>query len=207
MGRDRMTQAILPLRGKVINTAKAKLADILSNEEIATIINTIGAGIESNFDVKKSQYGKIIIMTDADTDGAHIQVLLLTFFYRYMKKLIDEGMVYIALPPLYKVTVKSSKQKEYYVWEEDELRELTSKFSNYEIQRYKGLGEMNADQLWETTMNPATRSIIRVRIIDEMLAERSVNTLMSDDVIGRKAWINAFVDFSNEDDFVINDKK
>ena len=207
MGRDRMTQAILPLRGKVINTAKAKLADILSNEEIATIINTIGAGIESNFDVKKSQYGKIIIMTDADTDGAHIQVLLLTFFYRYMKKLIDEGMVYIALPPLYKVTVKSSKQKEYYVWEEDELRELTSKFSNYEIQRYKGLGEMNADQLWETTMNPATRSIIRVRIVDEMLAERSVNTLMSDDVIGRKAWINAFVDFSNEDDFVINDKK
>ena len=134
-------------------------------------------------------------------------LLLCVILNQDLKKLIDEGMVYIALPPLYKVTVKSSKQKEYYVWEEDELRELTSKFSNYEIQRYKGLGEMNADQLWETTMNPATRSIIRVRIVDEMLAERSVNTLMSDDVIGRKAWINAFVDFSNEDDFVINDKK
>jgi topoiosmerase IV subunit B len=115
MGRDRITQAILPLRGKVINTAKAKLVDILGNEEIATIINTIGAGIQSNFNVEKSQYGKVIIMTDADTDGAHIQVLLLTFFYRYMRQMIEKGMVYIALPPLYKVTVKSAKNKDIYV--------------------------------------------------------------------------------------------
>ncbi|GAA8715831.1 hypothetical protein oki361_21030 [Helicobacter pylori] len=114
MGRDRVTQAILPLRGKVLNTAKAKLVDILGNEEIATIINTIGAGIQENFNLKNCQYGKIIIMTDADTDGAHIQILLLTFFYRFMKQLIDNGMVYIALPPLYKVTVKSTKTKIYY---------------------------------------------------------------------------------------------
>ncbi|SGA31065.1 DNA gyrase subunit B [Chlamydia abortus] len=114
MGRDRVTQAILPLRGKVLNTAKAKLVDILGNEEIATIINTIGAGIQENFNLKNCQYGKIVIMTDADTDGAHIQILLLTFFYRFMKQLIDNGMVYIALPPLYKVTVKSAKTKIYY---------------------------------------------------------------------------------------------
>ena len=207
MGRDRITQAILPLRGKVINTAKAKLVDILGNEEIATIINTIGAGIQSNFNVEKSQYGKVIIMTDADTDGAHIQVLLLTFFYRYMRQMIEKGMVYIALPPLYKVTVKSAKNKDIYVWDEEELKEVTSKYTNYEIQRYKGLGEMNADQLWETTMNPQTRSIIKVRIDDEALTERNGNTLMSDDIIGRKNWINTYVDFSTEDDFTIEEKK
>lgn len=207
MGRDRITQAILPLRGKVINTAKAKLVDILGNEEIATIINTIGAGIQSNFNVEKSQYGKVIIMTDADTDGAHIQVLLLTFFYRYMRQMIEKGMVYIALPPLYKVTVKSAKNKDIYVWDEEELKEVTSKYTNYEIQRYKGLGEMNADQLWETTMNPQTRSIIKVRIDDEALTERNVNTLMSDDIVGRKNWINTYVDFSTEDDFTIEEKK
>ncbi|WP_412031829.1 DNA topoisomerase IV subunit B [Metamycoplasma buccale] len=203
MGRDRVTQAILPLRGKVINTAKAKLTDVLVNEEIATIINTIGAGIGEDFELKNSQYNKIIIMTDADTDGAHIQVLLLTFFYRYMKKLIEAGMVYIALPPLYKISIKSSKSKDFYAWDEAELKEITSKYSNYEIQRYKGLGEMNADQLWETTMNPETRSIVKVRIFDEALTERNVSTLMSDDINGRKAWINTHVDFSNEDDFVI----
>nr|WP_269076326.1 DNA topoisomerase IV subunit B [Metamycoplasma arthritidis] len=206
MGRDRNTQAILPLRGKVINTVKAKLTDILSNEEIATIINTIGAGIGQDFNIKNSQYGKIIIMTDADTDGAHIQVLLLTFFYRYMKKLIDAGMVYIALPPLYKLTVKGAKAKHFYVWDDDELRDLTSKYSNYEIQRYKGLGEMNPDQLWDTTMNPETRSILRVRINDEGLTERNVTTLMSDDINARKLWINTYVDFSAEDDFQIKTK-
>ena len=203
MGRDRVTQAILPLRGKVLNTAKAKLVDILGNEEIATIINTIGAGIQENFNLKNCQYGKIVIMTDADTDGAHIQILLLTFFYRFMKQLIDNGMVYIALPPLYKVTVKSTKTKIYYAWDEEELKELTTKYSNYEIQRYKGLGEMNAEQLWETTMNPKTRSIIKVRIDDEALTERNVSTLMSDDIGGRKEWINTHVDFSDEDDFQI----
>ena len=146
-------------------------------------------------------------MTDADTDGAHIQVLLLTFFYRYMRQMIEKGMVYIALPPLYKVTVKSAKNKDIYVWDEEELKEVTSKYTNYEIQRYKGLGEMNADQLWETTMNPQTRSIIKVRIDDEALTERNVNTLMSDDIVGRKNWINTYVDFSTEDDFTIEEKK
>ncbi|QJG66507.1 type IIA DNA topoisomerase subunit B [Mycoplasma phocoeninasale] len=203
LGRNRVTQAILPLRGKVINTDKAKLTDVLANEEIATIINTIGAGIGEDFNIKNSQYNKIIIMTDADTDGAHIQVLLLTFFWRYMKKLIEAGMIYIAMPPLYKITIKNANKTEFYAWDEDELREITNKYSNYEIQRYKGLGEMNADQLWETTMNPKSRSIIQISIEDEALVERNVTTLMSEDVTKRKAWINSYVDFSNEDDFKI----
>ncbi|TPE58074.1 DNA topoisomerase IV subunit B [[Mycoplasma] falconis] len=203
LGRNRITQAILPLRGKVINTDKAKLSDVLANEEIATIINTIGAGIGEDFNVKNSNYSKIIIMTDADTDGAHIQILLLTFFWRYMKKLIEAGMVYIALPPLYKVSVKGANKKEIYAWDEDQLKEITSQYSNYEIQRYKGLGEMNADQLWETTMDPKTRSIIKVTVADQALAERNVSILMSDDVNARKKWINANVDFSNEDNFEI----
>ncbi|RMA77485.1 topoisomerase-4 subunit B [Metamycoplasma subdolum] len=207
MGRDRVTQAILPLRGKVINTAKAKLSDVLANEEIATIINTIGAGIGDMFSIKNAQYGKIIIMTDADTDGAHIQCLLLTFFFRYMKDLIEEGRVYIAMPPLYKLTIKSSKSKDIYVWDEEELKQLTNQYSNYEIQRYKGLGEMNADQLWETTMNPKTRTIIRVNIDDAINAERTVSTLMGDDVNIRKSWINDHVDFSLEDDFKIEQNR
>ncbi|TPD99404.1 DNA topoisomerase IV subunit B [Metamycoplasma equirhinis] len=204
LGRNRATQAILPLRGKVINTDKAKITDVLGNEEIATIINTIGAGIGEDLNLKNSQYNKIIIMTDADTDGAHIQVLLLTFFWRYMKKLIEAGMVYIALPPLYKISIKNAKGKQFYAWDDDELRDITSQYTNYEIQRYKGLGEMNADQLWETTMNPETRSIIKVTIQDEGLVERNVSTLMSDDATKRKSWINSHVDFSNEDDFKIN---
>ncbi|TPR54307.1 DNA gyrase/topoisomerase IV subunit B [Metamycoplasma neophronis] len=203
LGRNRVTQAILPLRGKVLNTDQSKLSDVLANEEIATIINTIGAGIGEDFNIKNSQYNKIIIMTDADTDGAHIQILLLTFFWRYMKKLIEAGMVYIALPPLYKISTKGNGAKEFYAWDEDELREITSNYSNYEIQRYKGLGEMNADQLWETTMNPATRSIIQVKIEDEALVERNVTTLMGQDVNSRKIWINTHVDFSSEDDFEI----
>ncbi|TPI03096.1 DNA gyrase/topoisomerase IV subunit B [Mycoplasma struthionis] len=207
LGRNRVTQAILPLRGKVINTDKAKLTDVLNNEEIATIINTIGAGIGEDFNIKNAQYNKIIIMTDADTDGAHIQVLLLTFFWRYMKKLIEAGMVYIALPPLYKISIKGSNSKQFYAWDEGELKDITSKYTNYEIQRYKGLGEMNADQLWETTMNPETRSIIQVHSEDDGLTERNVSTLMSDDVNARKVWINSHVDFSNEDDFKIDNKK
>ncbi|QKX40225.1 DNA gyrase/topoisomerase IV subunit B [Metamycoplasma hominis] len=206
LGRNRVTQAILPLRGKVINTDKAKLSDVLANEEIATIINTIGAGIGEDFNLKNAQYHKIIIMTDADTDGAHIQTLLLTFFWRYMKKLVENGMVYIALPPLYKISIKSKNTQPLYAWDEDQLKEITSKYTNYEIQRYKGLGEMNADQLWETTMNPETRSIIKVDVEDEILVERNVSTLMSDDVIARKQWINNNVDFSSEDDFKINNK-
>ncbi len=203
-GRDRKFQAILPLRGKVINTEKARLIDILKNEEINTIINAIGAGIGVDFDINKIQYDKVIIMTDADTDGAHIQILLLTFFFRHMRKLIEEGKVYIALPPLFKLSINKGQKKILYAWDEDELKELLqSKMKGAEVQRYKGLGEMNADQLWETTMNPKTRTLIQVRIQDAALAERRVSTLMGDNVDSRKEWINKNVDFTMEDDFEI----
>ncbi|ENY69400.1 Topoisomerase IV subunit B [Mycoplasmopsis bovigenitalium 51080] len=200
-GRNRKFQAILPLRGKVLNTEKARLYEILKNEEIATIINTIGAGVGEDFDIKKAQYSKVVIMTDADTDGAHIQILLLTFFFRHMRQLVDAGMVYIALPPLFKISNKSKQIT--YAWDESELRELLSdpKFKNSEIQRYKGLGEMNADQIWETTMDPETRTLIQVRINDVSLAERRVSTLMGDNPESRKEWINANVEFTMEDDF------
>lgn len=199
LGRNRVYQAILPLRGKVINTEKSRLFEILKNEEIATIINTIGAGIGEDFDINKIQYHKIIIMTDADTDGAHIQILLLTFFYRHMRQLIENGNVYIALPPLFKL---SNKKEVLYAWDEDELQELlNSNKQNYDIQRYKGLGEMNADQLWETTMNPETRSLIRVKISDALAAEKSVSILMGDNVEPRKEWINNHIQFTLEDDF------
>lgn len=203
-GRDRHYQAILPLRGKVLNTEKARLYEILKNEEIATIINTIGAGVGEDFDIKKAQYGKVVIMTDADTDGAHIQILLLTFFFRHMRQLVDAGMVYIALPPLFKVA--SSRKEIIYAWDENELKEILSQpgFKNSEVQRYKGLGEMNADQIWETTMNPATRTLIQVKINDVSLAERRVSTLMGDNAEPRKEWINANVEFSMEDDYQIN---
>ena len=179
-GRDRKYQAILPLRGKVVNTEKAAMADILKNEEIATIINTIGAGVGADFNEKDSNYNKVIIMTDADTDGAHIQILLLTFFYRYMRDLITAGKVYIALPPLYKVSKKSGKKEDIvYAWEEDELEEAKKKIGRgYNVQRYKGLGEMNASQLWETTMNPETRTLIQVSIEDAAIVERRVSVLM-----------------------------
>lgn len=205
LGRDRKYQAILPLKGKVVNTEKAKLIDILKNEEIGTIINTIGAGIGSEFKIEDSQYGKIIIMTDADTDGAHIQTLLLTFLFRYMRPLIEHGKVYIALPPLYKVTKKSSSgNKEKYAWDETELSETLKEFNGGEIQRYKGLGEMNADQLWETTMDPNTRTFIKVNIDDAVLVERRVSTLMGDKAELRKRWIDKNVDFTLEDNFQIS---
>lgn len=204
-GRDRKYQAILPLRGKVVNTEKAAMADILKNEEIATIINTIGAGVGADFNEKDSNYNKVIIMTDADTDGAHIQILLLTFFYRYMRDLITAGKVYIALPPLYKVSKKSGK-KEYivYAWEEDELEEAKKKIGRgYNVQRYKGLGEMNASQLWETTMNPETRTLIQVSIEDAAIVERRVSVLMGDKVEPRREWIEQNVQFTLEDNFAI----
>ncbi len=199
-GRNRMFQAILPLRGKVINTEKAKIDEILKNEEINTMIHTIGAGFGEDFDVKKSNYRKIIIMTDADTDGAHIQVLILTFLFRYMKELIDDGRVYIALPPLYKVTTRT---KETYCWSDTELKAITNRAKNYTIQRYKGLGEMNADQLWDTTMNPETRKLIRVNIDDLADAERRIETLMGDKVEPRRDWIENNVSFTFEDDFIV----
>lgn len=198
-GRDRRFQAILPLRGKVINTEKARMDDILKNEEINTMIYTIGAGVGSNFDISDAEYSKVIIMTDADDDGAHIQCLLLTFFYRYMRPLIEDGRLYIALPPLF--LIKSGKEK-LYAYTVEEMKEL-SKGKKCDIQRYKGLGEMNADQLAETTMNPGTRSLIRVNIEDALLAEKRVSVLMGDSVEPRKEWIEENVEFSLEDDYKI----
>ena len=200
-GRDRKFQAILPLRGKVLNTEKAKLDDIFKNEEINTMIYTIGAGYGSNFIEEDMQYDKIIIMTDADDDGAHIQCLLLTFFYKYMRPLIEKGHLYIAMPPLFKIT--SGKETKY-AYTTDELKDMTKSLNKYEIQRYKGLGEMNAVQLWETTMDPKTRTLIRVTIEDAALAEKRVNVLMGDKVEPRKEWIEENVEFSMEDDYKIN---
>ncbi len=198
-GRDRKFQAILPLRGKVINTEKASMEDIIKNEEINTIIHTIGAGVGASFEEKESNYDKVIIMTDADVDGAHIQVLLLTFFYRYMRPLIEAGKLYIALPPLYKFTVGKNFK---YLYSDEELEEAKRNTSNkFTIQRYKGLGEMNPDQLWETTMDPSSRSLIKINIDDASLAEKRVSTLMGDKVEPRKEWINENVVFSMEDDY------
>lgn len=201
-GRDRKFQAILPLRGKVINTEKAKLADIFKNEEINTIIHAIGGGVGPEFNVDDINYDKIVIMTDADTDGAHIQVLLLTFFYRYMKPLVEAGKVYIALPPLYKVSKGvGKKEKIEYAWTDEELKGAVAKIGKgYMIQRYKGLGEMNADQLWETTMDPETRALIRVKIDDAARAERRVTTLMGDKVEPRRKWIESNVAFGLEEE-------
>ncbi|MFQ6791815.1 MAG: DNA topoisomerase IV subunit B [Thomasclavelia sp.] len=205
-GRDRKYQAILPLRGKVVNTEKAAMADILKNEEIATIINTIGAGVGMDFNEKESNYNKVIIMTDADTDGAHIQILLLTFFYRYMKDLITAGKVYIALPPLYKISKKTGKKEEViYAWQDDELEAAKKKIGRgYTVQRYKGLGEMNASQLWETTMNPKTRTLIQVSIDDAAIVEKRVSVLMGDKVEPRREWIEQNVQFTLEDNFNID---
>jgi topoisomerase-4 subunit B len=208
-GRDRKFQAILPLRGKVINTEKAKIAEILKNEEISTIIHTIGAGVGSDFDVEDCNYDKVIIMTDADTDGAHIQVLLLTFFYKYMRPLIEAGKVYIAMPPLYKISKGVGKKEVIeYAWSEKDLKEAIKKVGKgYTIQRYKGLGEMNADQLWDTTMNPETRTLIRILIDDIARAERRVTTLMGDKVEPRRKWIEHNVAFGlDEETTLISDE-
>ncbi|OZB94942.1 DNA topoisomerase IV subunit B [Paenibacillus sp. XY044] len=196
-GRDSKIQAILPLKGKPMNPEKAKLADIMKNDEYRMIIAAIGAGIGNEFEIEDSNYSKIIIMTDADTDGAHIQVLLLTFFYRYMKPLIDAGRVYIAQPPLYKITRKSGKLETIrYAYNDEQLQNYLKEFGkNYELQRYKGLGEMNPEQLWETTMNPDTRTLLQVQIEDAAKAERRVSTLMGDKIDPRKRWIVENVDF------------
>ena len=199
-GRDRRYQAILPLRGKVLNAEKTKEDDMLRNEEINTMIYTIGAGYGSNFDINDCEYSKVIIMSDADEDGGHIQCLLMTFFYRYMRPLIDDGRLYVALPPLFKI--QSGKDIEY-AYTVEEMQEK-SKGKKCEIQRYKGLGEMNADQLCETTMKPGSRTLIRVNIEDAQLAEKRVKILMGDDVPPRKEWIEENVEFTLEDDYQIN---
>ncbi|MBR1377465.1 MAG: DNA topoisomerase IV subunit B [Bacilli bacterium] len=197
-GRDRTFQAILPLRGKVLNTEKVNPAEIYKNEEINTMIHTIGAGVGSDFEVNDSNYDKIIIMTDADDDGAHIQILLITFFYRYMKPLIEAGHLYIANPPLYKM---ANSKNTFYAWTDEERAEISKEHKGLETQRYKGLGEMNAEQLWETTMNPDTRSLLRVNITDAALAEKRVSVLMGDKVEPRKDWINENVVFTMEDSY------
>jgi len=204
-GRDSRYQAILPLRGKVLNTEKASIANIEKNEELNTIIHALGAGVGANFHAEDASYHKVIIMTDADTDGAHIQTLLLTFFYRYMKELIEKGMVYIALPPLYKLQKGKEIQ---YAWSDEELDRIRKTFpKGYTLQRYKGLGEMNADQLWETTMSPATRTLIQVTIDDAFLAEKRVSVLMGDKVDVRRTWIEDNVSFTMEDTYETEAKR
>ena len=198
-GRDRKYQAILPLRGKVLNTEKTKEEDILRNEEINTMIYTIGAGYGSNFDIKDCEYSKVIIMSDADEDGGHIQCLLLTFFYRYMKPLIENGRLFVALPPLFKIQTGKNIEYAYTV---EEMKEK-SKGKKCDIQRYKGLGEMNADQLCETTMQKGSRTLIRVNIEDAQLAEKRVSVLMGDEVAPRKEWIDENVEFTLEDSYEI----
>lgn len=197
-GRDSVYQAILPLRGKVLNTEKCTLADIEKNEELNTLIYTIGAGVGPDFDYEDSNYNKVIIMTDADDDGSHIQILLLTFFYRYMRPLVEHGMVYIALPPLFRVSKGKNVE---YCYSTEELAQLRKKYGKCEIQRYKGLGEMNATQLWETTMDPEHRTLIQVGIEDGVKAERRVSTLMGDKAERRRKWIEENIQFTLEDDY------
>ena len=199
--RDREHQAILPLRGKVLNTEKASSNDIENNAELRLIEYAIGAGLGQDFDVKESNYGKIIIMTDADVDGSHIQILLITFFYKFMRPLIENGMLYIATPPLYSVETGAKGVKEYIATDEELEEKKKTLKGNYKLQRFKGLGEMNADELYETTMSPKNRRLIRVTLSDAALAEKRIHTLMGDEVAPRKAWINENVDFTLEDDF------
>ena len=198
-GRERSYQAILPLRGKVLNTERCSMEEAYKNAEINTLIYTIGAGVGSDFNIEDCNYDKIIIMTDADDDGCHIQVLLVTFFYRYMKPLIEAGKVYIANPPLYKISF--SKKEEVYAYSDEELKEFTKNRKIEDLQRYKGLGEMDANQLWETTMDPEKRSLIQVKITDVALAEKRVSILMGDKVEPRKEWIKENVDFTLEDNY------
>ena len=187
-GRDRRFQAILPLRGKPLNAEKKRIDQVLANEEIRTIISALNAGIGDDMDLSSLRYNKVIILSDADQDGAHIRAILLTFFYRYMRSLINDGHVYIGLPPLYKIYKKDYIE---YVYSDLELPEAIARAGrSYGLQRYKGLGEMNAEQLWETTLDPAKRSLIQVTIDDAAEAEKMVTTLMGDDIEARKKYIN-----------------
>ena len=203
-GRDRLHQAILPLRGKPLNTDSISIDKLVHNEEFATIINTIGAGFGQSFDLDDIKYGKIIIMTDADTDGAHIQTLLLTFFYNFMRQLITSGHVYIAVPPLYRVYKEDGHRViQEYAWDDEGLEAAKKKVGGgYKVSRYKGLGEMDAIQLKETTMDPRTRLLIQVDIEDPILVERRVNILMGRDTSVRRAWVEENVDFNKVDTFI-----
>jgi DNA gyrase subunit B len=194
-GRDRSFQAILPLKGKILNVEKARIDKILSNEEIRAMITAIGAGIRDDFDIEKARYHKIIIMTDADVDGAHIRTLLLTFFFRQMRELIEQGYIYIAQPPLYRV---AKGKKEFYAFSDGEREEYVKRFSNgkgegeakgVNIQRYKGLGEMNPEQLWKTTMDPAVRTVYQVTVESATEADSIFSRLMGDEVEPRRQFI------------------
>lgn len=189
-GRDRRTQAILPLRGKIINVEKARLDKILINEEIRAMITAMGTGISEDFDITKARYHKLIVMTDADVDGSHIRTLLLTFFFRYMRPLIEAGYVYIAQPPLFKA---SKGKEEHYLYSDREMEIFSEKIGKekYNIQRYKGLGEMNPEQLWETTMNPESRTILQVNLEDAVLADEIFTILMGDKVEPRREFIQS----------------
>ena len=198
-GRDRRFQAILPLRGKPLNAEKKRLDQVLANEEIRSMITALGTGIGEDFDIGHLKYNKVIILSDADQDGAHIRAILLTFFYRYMRELITEGHVYIGMPPLYKVQKGQDIQ---YCYDDKELQQALRKVGKgYTLQRYKGLGEMNPEQLWETTMNPNGRKLMQVLIEDNTEAERMVTVLMGDKVEPRKEYIFQYADFNKQDDF------
>ena len=203
-GRDRIHQAILPLRGKPLNTDSISLDKLLHNEEIATIINTVGAGFGQSFDIEDIKYGKIIIMTDADTDGAHIQTLLLTFFYHYMRTLITSGHIYIAVPPLYRIYKEEDKKViQQYAWNDADLEKAKKVVGGgAKVTRYKGLGEMDAIQLKETTMDPKTRQLIQVDISDPFLVEKRVKILMGNDASLRRKWVEENVDFNQIDTFL-----
>ena len=199
-GRDRQHQAILPLRGKPLNAEKKSIAEVLKNEEIRTIISALGTGIGNDFNLDNLNYHKVIILSDADQDGAHIRAILLTFFFRYMKPLIQEGHVYIGMPPLYKVYKKDVIE---YAYDDSELQKAIDKVGRgYQLQRYKGLGEMNPEQLWDTTMDPQKRVLMQVTIEDAAEAEKLITTLMGDDIDGRKAYIAEHADFNKEDTFM-----
>ena len=196
-GRDRRFQAILPLRGKPLNVEKKRLDQVLANEEFRTIISALGTGIEEEFKLSNLKYHKVIILADADQDGAHIRAILLTFFFHYMKELITKGHVYIGLAPLYRIAGKSRVE---YAYDDNELREKVQKIGKgYTVQRYKGLGEMNPEQLWETTMNPANRAIVKVGIEDAAEAEKRITILMGDKVESRRKYITAYANFNKKD--------
>ena len=186
-GRDRRFQAILPLWGKMLNVEKARLDKVYGNEKLMPVITAMGCGIGDDFDISKLRYGKVIIMADADVDGSHIRTLLLTFFFRFMRPVIEQGHIYIAQPPLYRIT---KSKKHYYAYTDEERDELLKELGNgTEIQRYKGLGEMDSEQLWETTMNPETRIMLRVSLEDAAAADETFTILMGDKVEPRRDFI------------------
>ena len=196
-GRDRRFQAILPLRGKPLNVEKKRLEQVLQNEEFRSIITALGTGIGEDFDINSLKYDKVIILADADQDGAHIRAILLTFFYRYMRELINQGHVYIGMAPLYRVQKKDAKP--IYCYDDPALKQaLRTVGKNYTLQRYKGLGEMNPEQLWETTMDPAARRLTRVHIEDAADVEHLVTVLMGDKVQSRKEYIFSYADFNKD---------